>query len=375
MSSRLYLSLRLSLILFIIPASGTAETDTFKIGWIGSLTGELQKYGAGTAALLAAEDINAEGGILGQRLELIQEDTQGKSRNAISAFRKLRDINRVKFIVGGHSSPETLPIAPLTRGEDILIVAAITSTPFFTNISPHALRLTQTNVAAGILMARHAFEARGFRRAAVISEETNYALPVAEKFRETFLSKGGEIVLFETYLSGEKDFRSLAAKIKGVNPDVVYLGTQSHDVTVNFARQIREIGIRKPLYGNEQMGNALVSPELEGAFEGTIFAEPPFDTERTKTRDFIRRYKERFGESTLPSGLWTAEAYDAVGILAAAINRCGNDVEKVRACLVSGEIYRGVSGDISIGPDGDGTRQFVLKRIERDGMQSQVEFQ
>jgi branched-chain amino acid transport system substrate-binding protein len=312
---------------------------------------------------------------LGRRLELIQEDTQGKGQNAVSAFKKLAAWDGVKFIVGGHCTPETLPIAPLTRNQNVLILAAITSTPKFTGISPHALRLTQTNLPAGNLMARHAYQAAGHRRMAVLAEETDYVMPVAENFKNTFISQGGEVPVFVSFQASESDFRAIVAKVKHANVDSLYIGLQSPDTAALLARQARELGLKQPFYGNEQMGNVPQSQAaLAPLFNGTIYAEPKFDVTKPHTLEFIDRYKKRFNQPALPAGIWTAEAYDAVRLLADTINRCGDDVEKVRACLVKTVNYAGVSGQLAIGPDGDGIRAYILKRVRADGNVEIVDF-
>lgn len=363
--------LALTFFQLLSPINGYSESSSqspYKLGWIGSLTGPLQKYGANQAALLAVEDINAAGGVLGKPLELVQEDTQSKGVNAVTAFRKLRSLYGIKFIVGGHATPETLPIAPLTRDQEVLTVAAITGSPKFTGISPHAIRITANSTIAGNLMARHAYESAKFRRVAVFVEETDYAVPVAEEFQKIFQASGGIIPFFDTFQSKETDFRSFLTKIQNQKVDALYLGTQGPDTASLLVEQMRELGLHIPIYGNEQVGSARLShPEAASHFAGIIFAEPLFDKTTPKTHDFIERYKSRYHVQDLPLGIFTAEAYDAVRLLAEAISRCGDDVEKVRACLVATRNYPGVSGPVTIGADGDGQRTYVLKRIDTDG--------
>ncbi len=89
-----------------IPAVGK-KPDTFRIGWISSLTGPVAKYGTHEAAELALADINASGGVLGRPLELIMEDGRCEGTPSASAAQKLIQIDRVKYILGGHCTTET----------------------------------------------------------------------------------------------------------------------------------------------------------------------------------------------------------------------------------------------------------------------------
>ena len=354
--------------LFPVLCPCQAETPHYKIGWIGSLSGPMVKFGAGQAAQLAVEDINHSGGIHGLPLELIQEDTQGKGQNAVSAFKKLLTVDKVRFILGGHSSPETLPIAPLSRNENVLLIASITSSPKFTGLSPHAIRLTPPSDVAGGLLAQHAYSKAQLRTAAVISEETDYALPAAERFRDVFQAQGGKILQFSTFQSGETDFRALLTKLKLKSPQALYLGVQSQDSASMLVRQTRELGIQVPLYGNEAFGNAPQgTPELAPLFFGSHYAEPEFDPDSSQSAVFVSRFREKYNVPALPFGVWTAEAYDAVRLLAHTINHCGDDPDAVKKCLLETNGYSGVSGMIHFTPQGDGIRTYVLKQILKDG--------
>jgi branched-chain amino acid transport system substrate-binding protein len=208
----------------------------------------------------------------------------------------------------------------------------------------------------------------------VLAEETDYVIPVAENFKNTFTAQGGSVPVFISFQSGESDFRAIITRVKKAKVDGLYIGTQSHDLASLVVRQTRELGLKQAIYGNEQLGNCAQSEPALAALKGAIYAEPHFDTTAPRTRDFIERYLRRFKMTALPYGIWTAEAYDAVRLLADTINRCGDEVEKVWACLIKTEGYPGVSGPVTIGPDGDGKRNYILKRVHADGRIEALDF-
>lgn len=363
----IYFASILGLLLGASPAPSLAE-DSFKIGWIGALTGPTARYGAGQSALLAVDEVNESGGVLGRRLELVQEDGQGKGAVAISALQKLTEIDQLKFILGGHCTPESAAIAPLAKQKNVLLLAAITSSPKLTGINPNFLRITHVSTVVGELLAHHAVHGAQLSNFAVLQEETDYVLPVAEAFKKTMIGLGGKIVLDESFASGESDFRSLVARIKNSGAQALYLGTQSQDMAALIMRQLRSGGVTLPVYGNEVVGNTPAgNPLVAPQFKDTIFAEPVYDETTELAAQFIKNYKARYHTSALPLGLLGAEAYDSVRLLAATINRCGDDVARVRECLLQTKDFPGASGQIEINALGDGVRKVVVKKLDDQG--------
>ena len=355
-------------------AAAQPQSDgVFKIGWIGPLTGPLAKYGAGQAARIAEDDINAAGGVLGKRLTLLMEDGQGSGAAALAAFRKLTEIDHVSFIVGGHCTPESAPIAPLAEAKGVLLLAAITSSPKLTGINPNFFRLTYSNAAASRAIAEFALS-KGLKSAATLSEQTDYALPSAENFAKVLTEHSVKIALHEEFPPGESDFRTLALKLKTLAPQALYIAVQSGESAKMVIQALRQIEFPGLILSNEQFANApLAFPEAAPLFEGVTFAEPEFDQTLPEAAKFIAEFSRRFNTPNLPNGIFTAESYDAVRVLAEMINDCGRDVDAVKKCLYRVKNHPGASGPVTIGPDRDGARKIVLKRIGADGRSAAFE--
>lgn len=334
-----------------------------RIGWIGAMTGPIAKYGSFQSAQLAQEDINSAGGIEGRPIEIIFEDGKGDGRSAAAAAQKLIGIDRVRYIVGGHCSPESLAIAPIAERNKVLMLAAITSNPKLTTAGDHIFRLTAVSTRHAELLVPYAMGELGLKRFAIVYEETDYARPPAERFAELVREKGGNLVDLQSYNPGETDFRSILARLRTKSPQALYVGVQSPDSAVLLLRQLKELEVNVTLLGNEITGNTASDAAAAPLFEGMIFAEPAFDLEQADTREFVARYKARFKVDSLPFGFWTAEAYDAVRLLSATIERCGEAVENVRHCLYQVKNYPGVSAPVTIDRNGDGVRIYVLKKV------------
>lgn len=354
----------IALILSCSTLAGAEEPGALKIGWIGAMTGPVAKYGAYQAALLAQDDINAAGGIKGRKLELVFEDGKCDPKTAVNAAMKLINVDKVHFIIGGHCTPESLPISSLAERNKTIMLAAITSSPKLSEAGDYIFRVTAVSTQGVDLQVPYAAQQLKLKRLAIISEETDYARPLAEHFQETFPATGGEVVAAESYTPGESDFRAILTKIKSKNPDAIYLGVQAPDRAVLILQQMRDLGIHVKIFGNEITGNAFqASGDKKDLFEGLIFPEPQIDWNAPATHDFVERFKKRFNVE-LPYGFWSAEAYDAVMLMAKVIGECGDDVEKVKACLYATKGYPGISGSVGIDTKGDGIRTYLLKIVE-----------
>lgn len=348
--------------------SATAPAHSFKIGWIGAMTGPYAKYGTVEAAAIAVDDINREGGVLGKRLELVMEDGQGSGSAAATAFRKLVHSDKVKFIVGGHCSTESEAIAPLASKNGIVVLAAITSSPKLSNADPFFFRITPVSTIEADLTAHFARSKAYVQKSAVLVEQTDYALPLADRFSEQFELLGGLISSRDEVLKAETDVRSLARKIAARQPGAVYLAAQTQDFADAAIKQLRQYKFTGFIFGNATTGNSLAaSPADRVYFTGLIFSDLRFDRSQPQTAAFIQAYKTRYHVPDLAFGVFTAEAYDAVRLLVQAINKAGDNPAAVAKELAATRGYRGVAGDISINDHHDGVRSFELKTISDDG--------
>jgi branched-chain amino acid transport system substrate-binding protein len=340
--------------------------EPLRIGWIGPMSGPTAKYGAYQAAMLAEADINAAGGIRGRPLKLIFQDGKASGRESVTAANYLINVEHVHYIVGGHCTPESLPISSVAERNKVLMMAAITSSPKLTPAGDYVFRVTAVNTQGVDKLLPYIQQHSLGKRFGVIYEETDYAEGLGEYFRQKAPSFGFEVATFDGYAPGEQDFRGILTRIKQARLDGLYISVQAPDAAVLIAQRMRELGINALILGNELTGNAAQLGAQTGTlFEGLIFAEPRFDRESPAVKALRLKFKEHFGAADLPYGIWTAEAYDAVRVMADAIGRCGDDVEKVKNCLYQTRSYPGVSGPIGFDENGDGTKSYVLKTVRQ----------
>ena len=233
------------------------ETDPYRIGVMESLTGPGETYGtvANQAKQMAADEINAAGGIDGRMLELIVEDSKCGAQDAIAAYNKLTDVDGVKIILGTSCSGAMLGVAPLAEADGIILFSGLASNPDIANAGDYIFRTQISDIQVGIVTG-NALWADGIRELATITETTDYAEGVRRTTVAQFEERGGRVVAEERYASDVTDFRSQLGKLLDANPDALHLAPQSEFSAGTIIKQAREIGLRRPdLRGNDLGGN------------------------------------------------------------------------------------------------------------------------
>ncbi|MEI7960801.1 MAG: ABC transporter substrate-binding protein [archaeon] len=338
------------------------KQDTIKIGWISDLSGSGAKYGAYEAGLLAVEEINAKGGINGKKIELIVEDGKCNSKTAVDAMNKLVNIDKVKFVLGGHCSPETIAIAPLAEENKVIVLASISTSPVITSLGDYVFRTSPVSVIQSDLLANLAVTKLKKKKVAIIYSQTDYAKPIAEKMKERFPIEGGQVVLYEGFLQNSTDFRSILAKVQASGADLLFLSPQNSDEALNLLKQVKELNIQTQIFGNDQLYNVKVFGENR-LNEGVIIGAPEYSKENALTKKFTDAFVAKY-KSEPPFGIWTAESYDGVYLLAEGISKYGEDTDKVKEFIYSVKDWEGASGKITIDKNGDGVREYSLKLVK-----------
>lgn len=330
------------------------------------MTGPQQKWAAYEAAQMAYEEVNAAGGIKGRPLEIIWEDGKGSGTAAAAAAQKLISVDKVQYILGGHCTPESLPIAPIAERAGVVMLASITSNPYLTNAGDYIFRLTAVSTVGPEKVFQHA-SALGLKKYAVLYEESDYPRPQAEKFRDLVEQANLTLDVFDGMLSNETDFRSRISALRKRQPDGLYLASLAPDFAILLLRQLREMHLSTQLFGNENMGYAVRSAAAneKSLFEGLVFAASRCDEQAPKSKAFFDKFAQRYAGKAAPYGCYTAEPYDAVKLLAETISRCGDSPDAVKKCLYATTNYEGASGTFSFDSNGDVIRDYDLLQIRQ----------
>lgn len=342
------------------------EEETIKIGFMGPLTGDAATYGEPElrAVQIALDAINAKGGVNGKKIELIVEDSKCDPQAAGTSAQKLVNIDKVKVIIGGACSGETLAAAKITEGAKVILISPSASSPDVSNAGDFVFRTYPSDALAGKIAATYALKELGAKKAALLTEVTDYAQGLRKVYRETFIALGGEVVADETFNTGVTDFRTQVLKIKSQNPDVIYVVPQTLTPGIAIFKQLRENVVTAKLTTAEVLLDRKVVKDNAQTLEGVIGVEAAVDYENNpKAKAFQSAHRGKFN-GTDP-GSFAANAYDAVYLIAEAIKKNGLDTEKIRDHLYSVKNWQGAIGSITFDKNGDPVMGESVRKIEK----------
>ena len=327
------------------PTANPAYLPPFVIGVMESLTGPGETYGrvAVQAKQMAADEINAAGGVNGRRLKLVVEDSQCSAKDAIAAYNKLTDADGVKIILGTSCSGAMLGAAPLAEADGVILFSGLASNPDIANAGDYIFRTQISDLQVGIDTG-NLLSADGVRKLATITETTDYAEGVRRTSVEQFEKRGGTVVAAERYGSDVADFRSQLAKLLAANPDALHIAPQSEFAAGTIIKQARELGYEGPIYA-ETIAVGTTALEVAGEAATRMKAiTADLDPDNEKGQEVLANFRERYDYVTLPWHL--GSAYDDVYIAAECLKQTNDDqdADGFRDCMY-GITWSGAIGD------------------------------
>ena len=358
----------LSGILLILTLTLTLRAaPPIKVGEVDPLTGGVSEFGIGChrGFLLAFEQINDEGGILGQKVELITEDDQSKPGQSATAVRKLITQDKVAAILGDATSSATLEAAPIAQSNKIPMITPTATNPRITEVGDFIFRACFLDEFQGRMLARFAREKLKAQKIFTLTDvKQDYSVDLLKFFKDEFTKLGGTIVGEQSYSTGDTDFRAQLTPIRAAKPDAVYVPGYYQEVAL-IVKQGRQIGLTMPFIGCDGWANqALIEiggKAVNGCFLTTHFSP---DDQSPIVKSFVAKYQEKYG--TLPD-TFSALGYDAARLLSGAIQRAGSaDPPAVRDALARTAGFQGVTGQISFDANRNASKPGLIATV-KDG--------
>lgn len=336
----------LALALGCLAAAALSSCDSkggpFKIGVILPLSGDTASYGISVrrGIELALADERAAGLT---NVELVYEDGHCEGRSAANAANKLISLDKVRLLVGEVCSGGTLAVAPIAHRRKIPLITPASTSPMISKAGPFMFRTIPSDALQGAFAA-DLMKKKGFRRVAVLYPNEDYGIGFKKVFESGFAAAGGQITASETFERGSVDLRAQITKVRESKPDAVFLICNSPDSALAAIRQIRETGVKVPLFGSEGI-KTKETAELAAA-EGTVITSVS-----AGHAAFAEKLKKAYGEDPGP---YAAQGYDAMRTAAAAIRAAGPDADgaKLRDAIRA-VTFEGVSGTIRFDDHGD----------------------
>lgn len=348
--------------------SGAGATGPIRVGHFASLTGDTATFGRSTdnGIRMKIEEVNARGGVLGRPLELVTEDDRSITEEARTTAQKLVQRDEVVALLGEVASSRSLAAAPEAQRARIPMISPASTNPRVTQVGEYVFRACFIDPFQGAVMAKFARETIGAKRVAILFDfKQDYSVGLADFFRKTFQSMGGEIVADERYTSGDIEFRAQLTKIRGTRPDAIFVPGYYTEAGL-IAKQARELGITVPLLGGDGWDSTRTLEIGGSAVEGDFFSNHyAADSDSALVREFVEKYRAKYGE--VPDAM-AVLGYDAAGILVDALARAGTtDGPKLRDAIAATKDYPGVSGTISMDPQRNARKDAVVIEIKDGG--------
>ncbi len=350
----------------LLTSSGcNRKPDTIKLGEFASMTGKEAVFGQNVnkGTLLAIEESNAAGGVLGRTLELITEDDQSKPGESATVVKKLISRDKVVVILGEITSGRTLEAAPIAQAAKIPLISPGATNVEVTAKGNYIFRICFIDDFQGTVMAKFARETLKLKRVAILSSVSSaQSVGLAKYFRERFTSASTAIAAEQKYSEGEKDFRAQLTAIKAAGADGIFVPGYYAEAAL-ICKQARDLGLTLPLLGVDGWESpdllAIAGAAAEGCYLSTHFSP---ESKAPVVVAFNERYQKRWG---LSANALSVLGYDATMLAIDAIRRAGStDGAKIRDALAATKDYPAVTGAITFDANRNPTKNAVVLTVK-----------
>jgi len=348
------------------PEAPAGAGATIKVGEYASLTGTEATFGVSSheGTVLAVEEINKAGGVLGKPLELVHEDNRSTAGESVTIVKKFISRDGVVAVLGEVASGRSLEAGPVCQAAGIPMISPSSTNPKVTEVGDFVFRVCFTDPFQGKLIADFARKSLKLSKVAVFSDVSSaYGDGLRQYFSDAFKATGGEIVVEQKYSSKDKDFKAQLTAIKATGPEGICVPGYYNEVGL-IVKQARELGIMVPIFG----GDGWEAPELiqiagSAALKNTYYSthfSPIQDTPEAKK--FVAAYKARFA-GKVPDAM-AALGYDSVLVLADAIKRAGSaEPAKIKTALTTTDMV-GATGRTRMDAKRDAPKAAVIITVE-----------
>ena len=335
------------------------------IATVGPMTAQYAAFGAQykAGAEMAVEDINAAGGLLGEKLKLEIGDDACDPKQAVAVANQLAR-KGIKFIAGHFCSGSSIPASAVYAEEGMIQISPASTNPKYTDErpGPGIMRVCGRDDQQGLFAGKYLAGTYKDKVIAVVHDKSAYGKGLADETMKSMRAAGKKEKLYEAITQGEKDYSALVSKLKAEKIDVVYFGGY-HTEAGLIVRQMRDQGMKSQFIS----GDALVTKEfwqITGpAGEGTLMTFPPDPSRDPANAAIVKRFKNKGIE---PEG-YVLYTYAAVQVYAQAVAAArSTDTKKVVEAMQKGT-FKTVLGDITFDGKGDPKTEGYVFYVWKNG--------
>jgi len=332
--------------------SHAALAKDIKVAIVGAMSGPVAQYGdmQFAGATQAIEDINAKGGINGDKLVAVKYDDACDPKQAVAVANKVIN-DGIRYVIGHLCSSSTQPASDIYEDEGVLMITPAATAPDLTSRGYKLImRTTGLDSDQGPTAAKYAMSEIKPQRIAIVHDKQQYGEGLARSVQKSLKDAGANIVMFEGITAGDKDFSTLVARLKKDNVDFVYFGGYYPEMG-QIVRQARAAGLKTQFMGPEGVGNASLSNIAGAASEGMLVTLPKRYDQVPTNKTIVDALKAKKLDPTGPF-VWTT--YAALQSLVAGLERSKSaEPEDIVKNLKEGAAVPTVMGDLSWDEKGD----------------------
>ncbi|MBU0635481.1 penicillin-binding protein activator [Candidatus Micrarchaeota archaeon] len=345
-------------VFFLFGCIETPQEQKTKVGVLMPLTGFLSHVGQDTrhAIEMAFEDLGASNDI-----ELVFEDEMCNATQALTAYRKLVDIDQVDFIIGPFCGQSAMSVLSFLNQQKIIAISPGAPDNELSQANDYFFRTRVPNKVETKKIVDFLIE-KGIIRVATYTAKNTFGESFKNSFIEQFTAQGGEIVFSEGSTDSQSEFRTEIIKIKETNPEAVFLVPASRQQMGIFVKQTKELDFFPLIVGAAVTKQQDLLDAAGNAADGIIY---PYTLDQQnlfpKQEEIYNRFLDRYNR---PPTMEVLNGYDAFQILFTKIKECNANKECVRTKLNELKDFDGVTGLVSFDEFGDSQVSLILKTIQ-----------
>lgn len=351
--------------LALAAGAASAQTPTYRLGYQLPLTGNTAQYGQDfkNAAEIALADFAKANKPF--KVEIVFEDSRSDSKEGVAIATKFVDDRTIVGVLGDFTSGVSMAAAQVYKSAGMPQLSQTASHPDYTKISEWQFRNITTQAQEGPLNAQWMWD-RGFRKVAVIAEQSDWGQTVVSNFVDGFKALGGQVVFSEYFNRGLADFRPIITKIARDRPDAIYTGFFYED-GAQFLKQKKQLGLDIPVHSTSAAYNqqliALAGADADGMkLTATFLPTNPLP----HVQAFVEAWKAKTGAGE--PGQFPAQAFDAVNIMLAALERAHAKGPVTRASLraelAATKDFPGVTGVTTFDANREPAKQLTRAEVK-----------
>lgn len=369
MKSRMYYGMMFFLAIFLVIAGQFAgqqsavAADEIYIALSAPITGDYAEYGNNfkRSVEMGMDLINQKGGVLGKELKVVIGDSKGDPKESSTLAQKFTSDKKIVAEIGDFTSTSCLAAQPIYDEVGMVQLSPTSSHPDFAKGSKYSFGIIGTQAGEGPFMAMMSDEL-GLKKVAVLYINNDWGIVTDKYYSESLASHGSEVVAREFYFDGERDFTAVLTKLKDSDPDLLFIASMYNDGAL-INKQKQKLGWDVPVLGP----GSLYSPKLielggdavEGLYTNVVFHPR---SPKPEVQAFVSEFEKRY---EVTPNMFAAVAFDAINLLADAIERAGStDRKAIRDAVAATKDFPGVTGKITFTEVGDVMKEYTRVQIQ-----------